>query len=146
MKTKIIGLVFLFSILSQSCTNKYSEETKSFQKYLSDVFNEKIPESKHIYLLIAQFRCSGCVEQSLLKIAGKISNRENPEVTVLTFDTKLVPDTLSKQVKVLLDKNSGYETIQSIANIALIKTERGKIIEIKIINLDDTDKIIEEEF
>lgn len=146
MQTKIIGLVILISLLSHSCADKYSNETKLFQKYLGEVFHEKMPENKHIYLLIAQFRCAGCVEQTLGKIAGKVTRMSKPEVTVITYDSNLIPVSLTKNVQVLLDKDSGYEAIQSIANIALIKTENGKILTVKMINLDDSDKIIEEEF
>lgn len=146
MQTKLIGLVLFLSFFMQSCTTKYSDETRTFQKYLGEVFREKIPENKNVYLLIAQFRCAGCVEQSLGKIADKISKGLNSEVTIITYDASLVPFSLSRNVRVLVDKNAGYETIQSIANIALIKTEKGKINTIKMINLDDSDKIIEEEF
>ena len=146
MQTKLIGLFLFFTTFLQSCTTKYSDETISFQNYLGEVFHEKIPENKHVYLLIAQFRCAGCVEQSLGKIADKISKGLNSEVTIITYDNSIVPFALTRKVKVLLDKNAGYEAILSIANIALIKTENGKINAIEMINLDNSDKIIEEEF
>ena len=67
-------------------------------------------------------------------------------MSIITYNEKLIPVSLTRKVEVLLDKNSGYETIQSIANIALIKTDRGKILTIKMMNLDDSDQIIKEEF
>ena len=146
MQAKILGLFLLCSILLQSCTNKYSEQTRSFQQYLGSVFHEKIPENQHIYLLIAQFRCEGCVERTLDKLADKLSKNPKTGVSIITYNEKLIPVSLTRKVEVLLDKNSGYETIQSIANIAFIKTDRGKILSIKMMNLDDSDQIIEEEF
>jgi hypothetical protein len=59
----------------------------------------------------------------------------------------LIPDTLKAKVKVLLDKETKYENIGiPIANIALIKTSKGKIDKIRIINLDETDQIVKDEF
>jgi len=147
MKSKIISLALLFTLLFSSCNHKFAVETKSFQKYLGNSFHEKIPNDEHSYLLIATFRCSGCVENALLKISGKINANSINKITILTFDSSLLPDTLKGKIKVLLDKEAGYENIGiSIANIALVKTSKGKIDKIRIINLDETDKIVEEEF
>jgi hypothetical protein len=114
---------------------------------MNDIFHEKLSENDHTYLLLATFRCSGCVENALMKISQKLNKRSGEKITILTSDLSLVPDNLRKKVKVLLDKDTGYENIGiPMANIAMIKTSKGKIVKIQMINLDDTDKIVNEEF
>jgi hypothetical protein len=141
----LIGALFLSGLMA--CSNKYKIETVAFQKYLSSDFHEKIPEVEHTYLLIATFRCSGCVENSLAKIREKINTHSKDQITILTFDPSLIPANLQDRVKILLDRDTGYENIGiSIANLALIKSNKGKIDKIRMINLDNTDKIVEEEF
>ena len=125
MKTKILGLVLLCSILLQSCTSKYSVQTRSFQQYLGSVFHDKIPENQHIYLLIAQFRCEGCVERTLDKLADKLSKNPKTGVSIITYNEKLIPVSLTRKVEVLQNKNSWYETNKSIAHIALINISNG---------------------
>jgi hypothetical protein len=147
MKIIYIDLVCLafFSLLS--CNTPYTKETENLKCYLSDNFQERIPGEKHTYLLIATFRCSGCVENALQKISDKIKIGPNSHITILSYDVSLIPDTLKAKVKVLLDKETKYENIGiPIANIALIKTSKGKIDKIRIINLDETDQIVKDEF
>ena len=147
----MINKYFLFSTLLMliflSCSNKFANETNSLKNYLSDTFHEKIPDAEHTYLLIATFRCSGCVENALQKISDKIRIDPNSNITIVSYDVSLIPDTLKAKVKVLLDTETMYENIGiPIANIALIKTSNGKIDKIEMINLDNADEIINEEF
>ena len=142
---------FLFStllmLISPSCSYKFANETIIFQKYLDTVSHEKIPQNEHTYLLIATLRCSGCVENALMKISQKINKESQTNITLLTSNLSLVPESLGNKVKVLLDKDAGYEKLGiPIANTAMIKTFKGKIVKIRMINLDDTDKIVDEEF
>lgn len=147
MKNKHIFCVALFFLLFPSCRNQFADETSNFQKYLGDTFQEKIPESNHTFLLISSFRCSGCVENALFKISRKTDKNSTNKITILTFDSSLIPDTLRSNFKILSDNKTGYEKIGiSIANIALIKTSEGKIDKIRIINLDETDQIVKDEF
>lgn len=147
MINKFALFVLLLIFLSLSCNNQFAQETKSFKTYMSDIFHEKIPQNEHTYLLIATFRCSGCVENALMKISQKTNVGSENSITILTFDSSLIPDTLKNKVKVLLDKDAGYENIGiPIANIALIKSSKGKVDKIMMINLDDTDKIVDEDF
>ena len=130
-----------------SCDTKFANETNYFQKYMNDIFHEKLSENDHIYLLIATFRCSGCVENALTKIYIKAKKGSGENITILTSNLSLIPDNLRKKVKVLIDKDAGYENIGiPMANMAMIKSSNGKIVKIMMINLDDTDKIVKEEF
>ncbi|MDO9258034.1 MAG: hypothetical protein Q7U54_21150 [Bacteroidales bacterium] len=146
MKNKIFLFVFFISFFSQSCNDRYRNETISFQNYLSNTFKQKIPEVEHIYLLVSRFGCPNCIDQALIKISEKTVNKQEIGITIVTYDTTLVSKTFIKRAKILFDNNAEYETILPIANLALIKTERGKISKIKILNLDEMEKIIGEEF
>lgn len=138
--------MFIF-ILILSCNNRNEKETKAFQEYLTSNFKKQIPEDEHIYLLISRFNCAGCVQRIFFEISGKLKNRENHSITILTYDLNLVPENLKNKVTILLDKNAQYENIGlSIANVALIKTNKGKFNSMQIINLDKIETIVNKEF
>ncbi len=128
-------IIFILSITS--CNSRYKKETDKFNYYLLNMFGENIPQSRMDYILIGQFNCAGCVQRILIDISNKLKNENNDSITVITFDLDKVPYNLKEKVKVLLDENAKYENIFSIANVAIVKTNRGKIMDVKIINLDD---------
>ncbi len=130
-----ISIFFISSLIS--CNNRYKDETNAFQSYLLENFNEKIPSDSHEYVLLSQFYCAGCVQRILIDISNKLKNSHNDSITVITYDLKKVPQNLKKKVTVLLDKNARYEHIFSIANVAIVKTNNGQVMDVKIINLDD---------
>ncbi len=130
-------VIIIFAYLLTSCNHRYKVETNAFQGYLLETFNEKIPSESHEYILISQFQCSGCVQRTLIDISNKFNGKQNDSITVITFDLDKVPEILKKKVTVLLDEDAKYEHFLSIANVAIVKTNRGQIIDIKIINLDD---------
>jgi hypothetical protein len=89
----------------------------------------------------------GSTVNALIKISQKLNKGSVEKITILTSDLSFVPDNVRKNVKVLVDKDTGYENIGiPMANIAMIKSSKGKIVKIQMINLDDTDKIVNEEF
>ena len=145
-KYNLLFLIFIF-ILILSCNNRNEKETKSFQEYLTSNFKKQIPEEQHIYLLISRFNCAGCVQKIFFEISGKLKNKEIHSITILTYDLNLVPENLKNKITVLLDENAQYENIGlSIANVALIKTNKRKINSIQIINLNKITTIVNNEF
>jgi len=147
MNKSILIPIAFFSFLLLSCNERYVNETKDFNKYLTDNYQEKIPINEHIYLLICTFNCSGCVQKTLLKISGKVKNNKCHSITILTYDLNKIPYSLKSKVNVLFDKNAQYENIGlSVANIALVKTNKRKIVTIQIINFDKIDKIVNSNF
>ncbi len=127
----------LFTAYLISCSNRYKEETNAFQGYLLENFNKKIPSDSHEYILLSQFYCAGCVQRILIDISNKLKNSNNDSITVLTYDLEKIPQNLRQKVKVLLDENARYEHVFSIANVAIVKTKNGQVVDVKIINLDD---------
>ncbi len=129
-------IIFILSLTS--CNSRYQKETNAFQSYLHETFNENIPsDDSHKYILIAQFNCAGCVQRILIDISNNLKNRKNDSITLITYNMDKVPYNLMKKIKVLVDEDAKYENIFSIANIAIVKTNRGQIKDVKIINLDD---------
>jgi hypothetical protein len=128
-------IIFILSLTS--CNSRYKKETNAFRGYLSETFNEKIPPESHEYILISQFQCSGCVQRILIDISNNLNGKQNDSITVITFKLDKVPEILKKKVTVLLDEDAKYEHFLSIANVAIVKTNRSQIIDIKIVNLDD---------
>lgn len=147
MKNKLVLSILLFSFFLISC-NRFRHETAGFNQYLSYTFHETIPEAEHTFLLLSSYGCPGCVEKTFLSISEKIKDQpKNKEITILTYDVSLVPTSLSQTVKVQLDANQGYENVGiPIANLAMVKTKNGKIVKIQMINLDNMDMILNEEF
>lgn len=147
MKSSYNFLYVLLIFLLPSCNNRYVHETIGFQNYLKEKFDENLPVNEHTFLLISQFACLGCIESALLKISEKTNLNSKYKITIITYDTLLIPNSLKYNTKILLDTKSSYENVGlSIANIALLKTSKGKIDKIEMINLDNADKIINEEF
>lgn len=146
-KILILTFLILCIFLVGSCSDNKSIQNDSFREYLESNFREKIPDKEHIYILVSKFGCSGCVTNSLEKITSKISLKSNKSVTVLTFDGSIIPHDLQMKVPILIDSLDKYENLGfSIANITLIKTTNKKINQVRILNLDDMDQIINEEF
>lgn len=138
---------FLILLFLYACNDAYFNETRCFNQYLNKRFQSKIPIDEHTFLLVATFRCSGCVQNSLLSISEKINENSVNSTTIITSDTVLIPNSIREKIVILLDENKEYENIGiPIANLALFKTKKGKIIEIRILNLDNSEQIINEEF
>ncbi len=147
MNKHYLFFLLFISFLILSCNHRNENKTKTFNRYLINNFHEKIPDNEHIYLLISTFRCYGCTQKILFEISEKVQNGEKNSITILTYDLNIVPQDLQRKVKVLLDKNAQYEHIGlSIANIALLKTNKGKIMTIQMINLDKIDSIVKKYF
>ncbi|OQX82272.1 MAG: hypothetical protein B6D64_00895 [Bacteroidetes bacterium 4484_276] len=145
-KFSLVPLV-LFTLLILSCDNKYLNETNVFNNYLNDNFHEKIPNDEHKYLLVGEFKCNGCVEKTFLEINKNVKDEKFNSVTIITYDLLIVPDSIENRTKVLLDENAMFERIGlSIANVTLVKTNNSKIVKIKVINLNEIEKVVYEEF
>lgn len=139
--------VILISILLQSCHYELDNETTVFDNYLENNYKERIPANDHTYLLICRLSCYGCVLKALAQISAKVKNDRSKEITVLTYDISIVPEPLNGRVTMLLDTDCLYENIGlPIANLALIKSNRGEITKIRILNFDEIDIIVNEEF
>jgi hypothetical protein len=146
MKNKPILFILFLSMNFLSCNNSFNSATNSFNNYLNSHFHENIPNEEHIYLLISTFKCSGCVENSLNIISGKIYNQSGTNITILTYDSTIVPESLKKKVEILVDNNADYEkTGIEMANILLIKTHHSIITRMLIIDLDNSEEIINDE-
>jgi hypothetical protein len=146
MKNKIVFTLLAIMLIS-SCNTKFHEQSDAFNSYLLNQFHEKIPSAKHTYVVHSQFGCYGCVKQTFSLIDKLITKNQVDFISILTYDSTFLIGSLKNNCKVLFDKNAKYEQIGlDIANITLIKTLDGNIIEMEVISLNDIEDKIKDEF
>jgi len=138
MNKSYLIIIAFFIFLIQFCNPHTDYETKVFETYLMDQFTETIPNNNHTYLIVSEFHCSGCLQKIFTDIYGKVRLEYFDSLTILTYDSTLIPEHIRKHAKVLLDKDVAYEYIGlSIANVTVVRTKNCSIKSIEVINLDD---------
>jgi hypothetical protein len=120
----------------------FYKESQSFNTYLLNSFNCGIPENEHVFILHGKFGCRGCVQRMFFELDKQISINQYENISILTYDTLFIEECVRKIVNLLFDESGNYEKIGiNIANLAFIKTRKGKIYQIKILNNDEIDEI-----
>lgn len=144
-RLKYLLLVLILQVAS--CSSEYDMESKEFDDYLFQTFQEKIPETRHIYIVVGSFQCKGCVQKTLLKIDERVTGKVQNTCSILSATLEKIPLSLLQKVNLKLDNEFGFEKIGiDIANVTLIRTNHKKIELIKFIPLDEIDDIIDHEF
>jgi uncharacterized protein YjfI (DUF2170 family) len=133
-----------FSLFVISCSSALQNQTTEFNSYLSRQFNSTIPESDHVYILQSKFGCQECIRQVYQMIEEMISDAsvQRQTISILTYDTSFLTETLINECRIHFDKNAEYEYLGlETANITLIKTSKRMIIDTWIIPKDEIESV-----
>lgn len=147
MIRKFASYFLAFTLLLTSCNQEFSQESKSFEKYLETKFDQNFRADLHYYLIVSQIRCNSCVIKTLDEIAKRVDDSNSDSFTILTNDSLLIPGEMRNKVNLLYDPYAEYEqTNISLANLTIVKTNNSQIQKIKVVNLDEIHDVVNREF
>lgn len=133
----LFSFFFIFGIFS--CTIPIDNNSKGFNKILKKL-GTSIPIEPHIYFLIPQVSCHGCVQKNLVCIDKFLKMQDSLYVTfisgILSFDL----EKFNTRSRIYLDSNNYLNELPfNIANLSIIETNNSVIIRFISLNPDNED-------
>lgn len=124
-KRKII--LFTILLLSNSC-NETTSVTIALKTVLYE-FNTTIPVEKHLYLIIPDFSCSGCVNRTWSFLDSNIDEKDNSWLSIIDgYNEGKDPFIKGIGIEVLIDNDHLIEKIPyNFANPTLLLTKNKRI-------------------
>ncbi len=138
---------FIFLLLFVVACNDSKRETRDqttsvFAYYLKTAFADSIPDKKHLYILIPKLGCKGCRQDALNELQLQLINSGEKNYTYIVSPAS---ESLSKHTEPGTSRIDTSELIDHInlpiSNIAILKTENGKVISLVSIRSETTDSI-----
>lgn len=139
--TKKIIAVLASALLLAGC-GQYSKETDSFNKVLSQ-YDMEIPDGGHCFVVIPEFSCYGCVQETWLWLEKNVTEKQSYDMTVIDFNKD---DVFVKKINC----DVCFDTLEilnnvcfDLANPMIIKTFNKKITSIISIDSRYIDETLE---
>jgi hypothetical protein len=128
-----------------SCLNSADYKTVGFNKMLVN-FNSQIPEEYHIYFVIPKFSCHGCLQRTLIEINKYSLPRDRTNITFICGVDTLSLDDFREKSEIMYDNKGLIEQLPfELANLTIIKTKKYRVIDVIPVNLDQIEKLINNE-
>lgn len=121
---KIIAAIV--SVLLLAGCGSYSKETDSFNNVLKQ-YDMEIPNEGHCFVVIPEFSCYGCIQETWLWLEKNVNERPNYDMTVIDFNKD---DVFVKKINcdVCFDTLGILNNVCfDMANPMIIKTSNKKI-------------------
>jgi len=132
-------------VLLCSCSNSADYKTVGFDKMLVD-FNSQIPKEYHIYFVIPKFSCHGCLQRTLIEINKYLLPRDRTNITFISGIDNLSLNDFREKSAIMYDNKGLIEQLPfEMANLTIIKTKKHRVIDIIPVNLDEIEKLINNE-
>ena len=133
-------IIFISLLIIISCS--YDYDYRVFKTYLNEQFNIDIIQKKHLFIIISEYKCKGCVGTTLLEISKLCNNKDISNITFLSKEKKIIPENLYKEANIIIDSLNQFDNLDiGIANVTLIITEKGRIQLIRPIFLDEIELV-----
>ncbi len=138
-------LIFLLVVLI-ACNDSKQEirdqTTVVFSYYLKTAFADSIPDKKHVYILIPKLGCKGCRQDALNELQQQLVNSGEKNYTYIASPSSESTSTLTGHGIFRVDSTGLIDKINlPVSNIAILKTENGKVISLVSIRSETTDSI-----
>lgn len=143
MRFFYVAFILVFAIACSDSKQETSDQTTTvFSYYLKTAFGDSIRNEKHTYVLIPKMGCKGCREDALRELQLQIVRSGKKNITCIFSPAVNLADTLLNPGNLLVDTSELIDKINlPISNIAILKTERGKVISLQSIRSETTDSI-----
>jgi hypothetical protein len=113
-----------------------------FSYYLKEAFRDSIKQEKETYILIPKVGCKGCREDALNVLQQEAKKSGIKKLTFIISPTVTLPENFSQSAIVLVDNSDLIDRINlPVSNIAILKTEKGRVISLVSIRSETTDSI-----
>lgn len=140
MKYFIFSITLVFFLFS--CSSPYNVESKGLNNLLQD-FNTNIADKNHLYVLVPTFSCLGCVQSALIRLNDLLTEKDKPNVTIIHQKIDIDFKPFKNKAVIYYDINNSIDKLPfNIANLTFIKTNKGKINEIKFLNIENINQIV----
>jgi hypothetical protein len=122
-----IAFFFLAACTSDSVSEQPDKTTRIFNYYLRTAFNDSIPVTPQLYLLVPQSGCKGCMINQISTMADSLRKQNKlPVQLILTRKISGIDSLQSFAEKSRFDTQALMDRIDlPIAGVTLIKTEKG---------------------
>jgi hypothetical protein len=142
MKSFSLFCLFILAIACQSKQNPPDQKTAVFSYYLETAFADSIPDNSHTYIMIPSIGCKGCRIDALSVLHKEIIKSNAKNVTYIISPSVNLTDSLINPCEFMVDKSGLIDRINlPISNIAILKTEKGKLISLVSIRSEMIDSI-----
>ncbi len=142
---KFSYLIFLLLVVIGCNESKHEtndQTTTVFSYYLKTAFEDSIPNEKHVYILIPSLGCKGCRQDALKELQQQVINSGEKNYTYIVSPTSQSLGMRTEHGIFLVDTSELIDHINlPISNIAILKTENGKVISLVSIRSETTDSI-----
>jgi hypothetical protein len=143
---RVSCFIFSLLIIVVACREPKREAvdktTKVFSYYLETAFADSIPDKKHVYILIPKLGCKGCRQDALNELQQQLMKSGEKNYTYIVSPEAAPPGKLAEPGNVLIDTSELIDHINlPVSNIAILKTENGKVISLISIRSETTDSI-----
>jgi hypothetical protein len=140
VRSFIFSISFVFFLFG--CADPYKEESRGLNTLLHD-FNTCIASKNHLYILIPTFSCLECVQIALIKLEDILVENDKPNVTIIYQKIDIDFNPFENKALVYYDINNSIDKLPfSIANMTIIKTRKGMINEIRFVNVENINQVI----
>jgi hypothetical protein len=145
---KKAGMIFIIVLLAISCRNDKSEKTKIFSDYLSSTFSLSIPNDEHYFVLLPERVCAGCVFNSQIELNDYLNVHSEmiDKITFIYSDIQVANTDLIQRLQSFYDEQHNLDNkipayTFGIGNLTIVKTKKGKVRQVTIIDIGQLNKI-----
>jgi hypothetical protein len=135
--------ILLFAISCGEINDPPVDKTSAvFSYYLKEAFRDSIKQEKETYILVPKVGCKGCREDALHVLQKEAEKSGIKNLTFIISPSVTLPGDFSQSAIVLVDTSDLIDRINlPVSNIAILKTEKGKVISLVSIRSETTDSI-----
>jgi len=138
MKFNIAALLFTFTLVLFSCSEKADRNTLMFSNYLLKEFKTRIPDSLHYYILLPKIACKGCSVSTLNEMDKLVRPETQRYFTFISTNEHVIPEDLKIARFFQFDAHGRLDDLDiGIANVTIIKTQASRVIFIKPVYADE---------
>lgn len=132
---------FLFLLIA--CVDSFKYETRVFEEYYFNTFEEKLTTEPHLFMICSNFKCSGCIQKTFLFMEELCAERSVQNVSVITSDLQLVPKNIRDKTEVLIDSLALFDRLDiGVANVTLVEVKDKKVVMVKSIQLNEIEMML----
>lgn len=137
-------LFFLIVLMLFSCKSEIdSYETSIFSKYLGSI-NKEISVEKHLYIIVPNLVCKGCVVQIKPDLETSIKQLKKDNITILSSKKNYFSEEIVSATDFYYDEESKIDYIDlELYNITLVETEYESIKKISHLEIDNAESFID---
>lgn len=136
-------LLLSLLVVAAACktkNNQYSNDTKTLNNYLQDVFSSSIPKDSSNFILISEYGCSGCISEALKELG---SSKRSTFILSANSYSKYFKNNQTSKEKYMVDSSGRINRLNFHQNnIGIIQTANGEIFNIVFVRPSNLDSVL----